>query len=326
MRKKSLALILAFAVLAGGIPVGAQIQDTDIVLSISPEHPGPNQEVIATLNSYSINLNKANIFWSVNNQEESGGIGRKSFSFRTGSSRSTTTLSVTIDTIDGQSILKTVTITPAGVDLLWEAYNAYTPPFYRGKALAPSQGIFKVTAIPNLSGQSGRINPNNLSYAWKLDGNGRPSSSGWGKNYLTFQNSYLETSNTVEVKVSDISGEVSASGRVALRTSDPKILFYQDDASLGVRWEKSLEDGFSMNPNGETIIAEPYFFSPKNIDSPQLAFDWILNGQKIEAPNPKNILSIKPDGGQSGSASIKLIVENLDTLFQKIEKEISVSF
>ena len=40
----------------------------------------------------------------------------------------------------------------------------------------------------------------------------------------------------------------------------------------------------------------------------------------------KNSLSVKPDAGQKGSALIKVVVNNIRTLFQTAEKEISVQF
>ena len=262
MQKKQLILILILIIAFTGFfaHTYAQVRDTDIILSVSPENPNPNQNVTATLSSYSIDLDKANISWSVNGQETSMGIGKKSFYFETGDVGSSSVLSATIDTVDGQSISKTMTITPAGVDMLWEGYDAYTPPFYKGKALTPSQGSFKVVAIPSLVNQYGKVDVNNLAYAWTLDGDPQPDSSGWGKSSFIFQNSYLDKGNVVEVKVSDINGNTTASGEITLQTTNPEILFYEKDPSLGTEWENALTDGFKINPNGETIVAEPYFF------------------------------------------------------------------
>lgn len=325
LRKCSvLFFILIFTLF--GFFANAQVRSTDIVLTLTPQFPNPNQNVDATLNSHTTNLDKANISWSVNGQDLNSGIGKKSFSFKVGAAGSSNVLSVTIDTIDGQSLLKTATLTPANVDMLWEAYDSYTPPFYKGKALVPNQGSFKVVAIPNLVNQSGKVNVNNLSYTWKKDGNPQPDSSGWGKNSFIFQNSYLDENNIIEVKASDISGGTTASGKTTLYTGSPKVVFYENDPSLGVKWNKALNDGFAIAPTGKTFIAEPYFFSPKNINSSELTFDWSLNGQKIETPSPKNVLSIKPDVGQSGSAIIKLSVNNINTLFQSVEKQFNVDF
>lgn len=309
-----------------GFFTNAQVRNTDVILSISPQFPSANEDVNASLNSYVTDLNKANITWSLNNQEESSGIGKKSFSFKTGEIGSSMNLSATINTIDGQSVSKTITIVVAGVDLLWEADDSYTPPFYRGKALVPSQGKFKIVAIPNIINQNGKVDANNLSYLWSKDGKTQTDSSGWGKSSLIFQNSYLDKINTVEVKVSDISGGTNTEKKIILNTTKPKILFYRNDPIFGTKWEEALIDGLTINPNGETITVEPYFFSPKNINSSNLIFNWSINGEKIQTPDFKNILSIIPEAGKSGSATIKVLINNTKTLFQEAEKQIQISF
>lgn len=309
-----------------GFRAEAQIRDTDVVLSLTPEFPVPNQNVNAILSSHTVKLDKTNISWFVNGEELNRGIGKKSFSFRTGEAGSSTVLSVAIDTIDGQSISKKMTLTPGDLDMLWEAYDAYAPPFYKGKVLTPIQGTFKVVAMPNLTNQSGKVNINNLSYVWTKDGKIQSDSSGWGKSYFILQNSYLDEENTVKVTVSNISGEANTSGKIILKTTSPKILFYENDPALGVKLERALNDGFRIGSNGKTLAVEPYFFSPKDINSEDLVFDWFLNNEKIQTPSPKNTLSVKPDAGQSGNATIKVVINNINTLFQSLEKQISVSF
>jgi hypothetical protein len=326
MQRKYKILLIILTLSFIGFFAHAQVRDTDIVLSIAPEYPGPNQNVNAVLSTHSTNLDKANISWSKDGQEGSRGIGKKTFSFSTGDSGSPTILSVMIDTIDGQSISKTMTITPGGLDILWEAADSYVPPFYKGKALVPSQGTFKVIAMPNFVNQNGKVNMNNLSYTWKKDDKVQTDSSGWGKTHFIFQNSYLDKENVVEVKVSDISGNTNASGKIILNTANPKIFFYKNNPELGVDWGNALTNGFTINPDGEILTVEPYFFSPKNINSSDLAFDWSLNGEKIATPDPKNILSIKPEAGKSGSATIKVFINNTETLFQSLEKKLQVSF
>lgn len=326
MIKKYLILILILSATFFGSLVSAQVRSTDIVLTLSPEFPAPNQNVTATLASFSTNLDKAYISWRVDSEEASGGIGKKTFYFTTTESNSSLSLIATINTIDGQSIQKTITITPTNVDMLWEASDSYVPPFYKGKALVGSQGIFKIVAMPNLTNQGAQVNMNNLSYVWSKDGDIQPSSSGWSKSSFTLQNSYLDKQNTVGVKISDISGGATASGNLTLFTSNPKIVFYENDFLLGTKWEKALTNNFQINPNGSTLVVEPYFFSPQNINSSNLTFDWSLNRERIKTPNPKNSLSVKPDAGQKGNALIKVVVNNIRTLFQTAEKEISVQF
>lgn len=328
IKKYSIPIILFFlGIFALSLPLAyAQVRSTDIVLSISPQYPKPNQSVTATLGSYVTNLDRAHISWSTNNQEISGGLGRKTFQFSTENSGSPLKLTATINTVDGQNIQKTMTITPADMDILWEAHDSYIPPFYKGKTLSGSQGAFKMVAIPSLTNQGGRVNVNNLSYVWTRDGNIQPDSSGWGKSHFIFNNSYLDRGNTIGVKVTDITGSANASGSVNLTTVQPKIVLYSNDPLLGVRWERAVGNGFRINPDGETLVAEPYFFSPKNINSTNLSFSWFLNNRQTQTPGYKNIISVRPETGQSGNTIIKIMVENTKMLFQEAEKEINVAF
>lgn len=329
MMKKGIILFSVFTVFISiffAFTAKAQLRSTDLVLTLSPAFPSPNQNVTATLASYVTSLDKAKISWSINGQESNSGIGKKSFSFTTLSAGSSMNLVANIETVDGENVQKSILINPGDIDMLWEAVDAYVPPFYKGKKLAPTQGYFKVVAIPNLTTSTGKVDPNNLSYTWTRDGNGQPNSSGWGKNAFTFKNSYLDTVNEVEVEISSISGNSNAYSKINLQTVKPKILFYQKDPVFGVKWEKALNNGFKINPEGETLIVEPYFFSPKNLSSSDLSFKWFINNQQIETPNPKNILSVKLESTQSGSAKINIAIENIRTLFQSMEKELSVEF
>lgn len=324
--KKLFKFFFLTAIIFSGIFTHAQVRDTDLVLDISPLYPNPNENVTATLTSYATNLDKAVITWSVDGQVRSEGIGKKSFFFTMAGAGTTLNISATINTLDGQSLQKSVLVTPTAVDLLWEANDSYSPPFYKGKTLVGSQGEFKVVAIPSLRNQNGAIDPDNLSYTWSKDGDMQPDSSGWGKTSFVFTNSYLDKGNSINLKVSDITGKVNASSNMDLQTSTPKVLFYEKDPALGVKWERSLNDGFIVNPSGSILVAEPYFFSPKDISTNDLTFTWYLNDGYVDTPTPKNVLSVKPEAGKSGNSIIRVVVNNVRTLFQTAEKTLNVTF
>ncbi len=313
--------VLAITLMFFAFSAHAEINSSDIVLDISPNYPAPNQSVTATLTSFVTDINKAYISWSVNGKEALSGVGKKTFSFSAGGVNTTSTLEANIQTFNGPSVVKRAGLAPAGLDLLWQAPDSYAPPFYKGKIFAGTEGTFKVVAMPNLA-----TNSANLTYVWTKDNNGAPDSSGWGKNYFIFKNNYLEKDNTVGVAISDVSGNTNATGTITLQTVPPTILFYKKDPTLGIKYEQAIENGSNINKNGETLVAEPYFFSTKNINSTDLTFDWSINGQTISTPSPKNILSIKPSGGKAGQAFIKVGINNARTLFQNLEKQINVSF
>ena len=298
----------------------AQTQTNDIVLAINPQYPKVNQGVTASVSSYTTDLNKAKISWILNGQLSIESVGQKKFSFNVGDVGTQTTIEAQIQASDGSFINKKIVISPMDIDMLWEAQDTYVPPFYKGKALIPSQGMIKVVAMPNSIGSE------KYAYNWKQDDNSKTDSSGYGKNFYSFKNSYLETSNTVEASVSDLYGNNIGAGKVTVQTSFPKILFYEKDPLLGTKWEKSLDDGFTINPNGVTFVAEPYFFSPKNLSSSVLNFKWSLGSSEISTPTTPNELSIKPENGQSGQSSVSLSIDNIKTLFLSMNKTLNVNF
>ncbi len=298
----------------------AQVQSGDIVLGINPQYPKTNEEVTASVSTFTTDLNSANISWILNGETALAGIGKKTFSFNIGTSGFQTNLEVKIETITGSTISKKLTISSSDVDLLWEAYNSYVPPFYRGKALMPIEGTMKVVAIPSSENLTG------FNYKWKQDDKSKSSSSGYEKNYYIYRNSFLEDRNTVEVTVSDLLGNGIGINKISINPILPKIIFYRKDQNLGVQWENSINDGFVVNPNGDTIVAVPYFFSSTDLSSSDLAFSWSLNGENTLIPNQKNILSIKPLNNESGSTLIKVVINNTKILFQSLEKTINVNF
>lgn len=314
MFKKGLIMFLVLSCAFFAFTVKAQLQNADISLNINPEFPKANESVFVSVETYSTDLNNARITWTLNGQKILEGMGKKSYSFKAGSSGSQSILEVQIETLDGSLIDKSVTISPSSVDMLWMAFNTYVPPFYKGKALASLEGTVKVVAIPSTRNLAG------LNYKWKKDSNTRQNESGYEKSFLIYSHNYLEDANNIKVNVSDIFGNNVGYGELSIKYGNPKIIFYEQDPILGVKWEKALGDNFNVTPNGETIVAEPYFFSNKNVNSTNYTFTWSLNGEKIATPNKINTLAIKPEDGTSGTAVIKVLISNLRTYFQEMDK------
>jgi hypothetical protein len=319
MKKKSLILLLALIYVFFAFSVKAQIKSEDVSLNINPKQPSANETVTATISSYVADLNKALISWSLNGQTVVVGVGKKTFSFKTGESGSQTVIAVKIDTANGFSTNKQITITPASIDVLWEASDSYVPPFYKGKALTSSEGIVKAVALLNSTQSSG------VSYNWKVNNKSKIDSSGYGKNFYLLKKSYLDKSNIIQVDASNLSGNTVGSGQIEIGTGNPKIVFYKKDSLLGTNWVEALQDGFFIKQSGETVVVEPYFISPKDLNSSDLNLTWSLGGSDISTPEIKNELSIKPES-KGGSSKIKVSLENIKRMFLKASREINVNF
>jgi len=183
MRNKILISISALIFTFFAFSAYAQVQNADVVIDINPKYPRANEEVKASLSSYATDLNKSKISWKLNGQISIEAVGKKDFSFTTAGVGLQTVLEAEIQTSDGSFLNKKIIITPSDIDMLWEATDSYTPPFYKGKALNTSEGMLKIVALTNSRDSAG------LSYNWKLDDTNKPDSSGYKKNYYIFKNS-----------------------------------------------------------------------------------------------------------------------------------------
>jgi hypothetical protein len=320
MFKKSLLIFSILICTFLAIKASAQIQGGDISIEISPKYPKLNEVVNISLSTFTTDLNMAKISWVLDGKTVLEGVGKKSFLLTFNNSTSSKNLEVKIETISGSVINKNIVISPSDIEILWEASNTYSPPFYKGKTLAPVEGNIKVVAIPNTT------NPAGFNYQWKQDNKNKVNSSGYEKSSYFYKNSYLEKNNSIEVIVSDLFGNSIGSNKIVITPTLPKVIFYEKNLLTGTRWEKSLSGGIKANKNGTIIKVEPYFFSQENLDSPLLAFNWFLNEEKITTPKQKNTLLIKPEEGDSGSSTITVVVNNISTLFQEIEKKLYVTF
>lgn len=304
----------------------AQIRAGDIVLSISPENPKENEQITATLTSYATNLNISYISWLTNDSLITEGVGKRTFVFNAGELNTDITLTARINTTAGDSIIKNITITPTEIDLLWEATDSYVPPFYKGKTLVASEGSYKVVAIPNVYSLGQKLNSKNLSYTWKRDGSVAQSYSGWGKDYFIFKNTYLEKENKIEVSAIDILGKVKPVGETVLTTYNPKIVFYKKDPEFGIDLKNGILNTYELGEGSTTLVATPYFFSPKNIKTNDLKFEWSIDDEKISTPENKNEINLRGEEGENGTSVIKLLINNTKTLFQELETSINVNF
>lgn len=322
LKKIFIILILTFFI---GNTSYAQISSGDVSLITNPKYPKAGDKVTAKIESYTVNLDKSYIVWKLNDEVRLNGIGKKSFSFTLGETSSQNDLSVSIESLDGKTITKSQNIIGADIDLLWEATNSYVPPFYKGKALFSREGEIKVTAMPSVNFNGNQVSPNTLSYTWEKDGNGDVKSSGFGKNFFSYKNSFLDKTNEIRVTVSDINNNVRLSESLLITPTEPKILFYKKEGE-DTKINQSIKNNFFIEKEGATFVALPYFFTPKNINSNDLRINWFVNNEQILNTVGKNQLFIKPAEGKNGNANIGVTIENVLTLFQTKNKNLIVNF
>jgi hypothetical protein len=318
-------LIAIFAISEVLFPFKAKAAESDISVSMSPENPAPGESTSISLSSYLYDLNSVLISWSVDGKNNVSGIGQKTFFVNAPSAGGETTVIATVATSDG-NLEKTITIRPVSLVLLWQADDSYTPPFYEGKALPSPQSEIKVVAMPEIKNGSSEVNPQSMLYDWQEDYNNQPDSSGYGKNYFIYESDYLDSTDNISVTASTLDQKYSADANLNITTTQPKILFYNQDPNLGTLWENALVDGNKI-AGAEVIEAAPYFISPKDIRIPLLSWNWSINDNPVTVPiYAENLLPIQTQAGVSGTSKIDLTINNTAEIFETVSKEINVNF
>lgn len=310
----SLLTFIAFSFFLS-IPLYAQLAQTDVSLEAIPDVPGPYQTVTLNLVSYAVDLNHLSITWYENGVLKLSGFGKKQFSFETKGLGVQTSVEARI--VYGTSTLvKTFIIIPSDVDLLWEAADSYVPPFYRGKALIPSQGLVKIIALPEFEATGGLQNSSGSVYTWKRNYNTVQEASGYGKNVFTFRHNYLNPAEYITVTATNATTNRVAKRSITLGTQSPKIIFYEKDPLEGIKYADALTEGLTVGTSEKTFIAEPYFFSPGTVAASELTYTWKINGAPVVPSQIKNQIVLK--SGSAGSSEISLDIKNVKYLFQTL--------
>ncbi len=299
----------------------AELSQTDVSVESIPDVPGPYESVTLNLISYATDLNRLQITWFENGVSKLSGVGKKQYSFQTKGVGEVTTIEARI-TADGSILSKRFVIKPAGVDMLWEATDTYIPSFYRGKALPSSEGVIKIVALPHFKNGSGETASDSVVYNWKRNYNSVTDSSGYGKNVFIFKQSYLNPVEQIGLTAIDNGTGSSVKKNVFVKTYTPKILFYEKDPLLGIKYEKAFNE-IDVADAEKTIIAEPYFFSPGNIFSSDLDFIWKINGSVIIPPDIRNILTVKSGG--VGESNVTLEIKNQKKIFVDTKNSLKIN-
>jgi hypothetical protein len=319
--------IFLFALLSVPIYTSAQIQNVvedDIGISVVPEVPGAFEQVTITLESYVTDLNRAYMSWQKNGKQDIYGYGKKQLSFTTGNVGESTIITVSIRTVTGEVIDHRIVVNPAEINLLWEGADAYTPPFYRGRALPTTEGLVRVVALPQIRQGGALLNAENYVFTWKRQDQVIQRSSGFNKNVFVFQKDYLNPNELIEVTAESNDTGSRARAQLAVQAFKPKILFYEKNPLTGVRFQESLKNGFSVGSSDKTVVAIPYFISPKNPLSQELTYAWKVNGEETPTSSLRNTLTIRK-GTRPGTATLEVTITSLKKLFLEEKARLNIN-
>ncbi|MFA6251255.1 MAG: hypothetical protein WC603_01350 [Candidatus Paceibacterota bacterium] len=298
-----------------------EIQEGEVNVEIIPNNPEPYQDIKINISSYATDLNKAIITWETSKGVVLSGIGKTSYSFKTGGIGSSTVFDINITPVGSMSTInKIIVITPSEVEIMWESADGYTPPFYKGKSLPISGSTVRAVAIPNTN--TIKSGSGSITYTWKSGDETQLGASGYNKNYYEFKNSMFEDVSEVTVMASSVSGNYGAEKTISIPMYKPKIVFYKKSPTEGILYSKALDKEIVMPEDEMTIVAEPYFVSLKGNEN-DFSYRWQINGQGIETPSRKTELTIRPTS-RGGYATINMIIENANELFQQVSNSLKL--
>jgi hypothetical protein len=320
-----LLLVVAFApIFVSAQTSGIQgVIDSSVSLTITPSTPGPNQAVSAVLDSSSVDLDTAIITWSVNGKKMQSGQGEKTLSLTSGSVGSETIVSANIVSTDGGSLVESVTISPATVDLMWQG-GGYVPPFYKGRTPWAGEGQITFLAIPNVLDENGNeIDPKTLIYKWTKDDTVLGESSGAGQNSLTLTDSILSLPETIEVDILTDRDTTVATQSVNLSPINPGLLVYEDNPLYGFLFNNEVGSQFTATEKEFSFVAFPLSFNAVTRDSQNLSYTWSSTGGNSQAGD--EVTYQTPDSG-SGSSQINVTVNSTSAITQSAQRNFLVQF
>jgi len=300
--------------------------DSSLYVKIDPKFPKPNQEFSVKIESYVTDLNLAETYWFKNGTLVEKGFGLNSFIFKTGGLGSSNKIDIQVKTSNKGTLTKTIEITPAEVDLFWEA-NSSVPPLYKGKALSSYQSDIKVVAIPNFVDSKGYfLNSKDLIYRWKKDMRIIADSSGIGRNVLVLKDNKIPNNQIISVEVETKDGKVLAAENLNIVYSRPEIIFYEKNPLLGSVYSKALENSFVLSNDESSIVAQPFFFSKDDIVNGNLVYKWVIDKKEIEEAQGDNIMTLtRPENG-SGSVYLNLGITNFNRIMQFASTQLKINF
>lgn len=303
-----------------------QITESDMILTVTPSNPEPNTNVTVTLNSYVVNVNNRMIQWFVNGALIEQGTGKDTFTFNSGSLGTRTRIDVIVATGAGNTVTKSIAINPIGVDLLWEATDAYAPPFYKGKKIPAPQAAITVMGIP-ITAQGRLSDQKDSVYYWSYDYDADAAASGYGKRAYVIKNSALNKAENVQVTIASASGSFQSTKEITVPTQDPQLVFYKKNSNGMILWNRGYANNASIptDANGEAnIVAEPYFFST-NLPF-ALDFTWRNQSQTF----PETSISTRAERlftmSTRGSTRISVQAENKNVLLQAANAQLQLVY
>lgn len=291
--------------------VAAQALAPDLSIDVVPSNPRPEQSTTLTARSYGSDLSQTTLSWTYNGSTVARGAGKTSIQVVAPKAGATGTITVT--TSDGTTA--TAVLRPGSVDLLWEAADAYTPPFYKGKALLPVGGLLRITAIPATGTLTGQ------SFTWKRNTSAVDAQSGFGKASIIVRNDPLNPTERISATIG--SGQFAMTNSIALAPFAPLALVYETTDGF-INYARGFTDTIPFTNTGMVLRFEPYYFSVPRSVALDISSTIAVNKEPLVMSTPTEVALSRPE--TAGQSSLTVALTTVAYSLQHIEKTFTLLF
>ena len=293
----------------------------ELNITLNPNNPKVGDTVTATVESYSIDVDKADMSWILDKKVVKNGFGEKEYTFVM--NKDYQTLLIKAVTPEGKIYAGGVSLLEKSVSIIWEGGDSYIPDWYKGKRYVSSGGNVRVMAIANISDGNNYIDNKDLVFTWEVNGAIDQKASGLGK-YYTDLNIIDEYGDSVEIAVTVKPRLTSDSIKeyIKINTVPANVLLYEKDPVYGVI-KRLLGSEIKVNKKEIEIVAEPFFYSVDSFKLNNMKYVWSINGKQQQGNNFSRVFKL---GEKSGYAVMGIYVEHIKKLMQDSKREIKINF
>lgn len=253
-----------------------------VYYNVSPSKPNIGDNVELEAQMYGTPVKNSIFVWKIDGVifKEGGGENRANFTLS-----KKTKIDLKITTESGFIIERSFDFDPKKIIIIWES-RTYTPPFYKGKSFFTPESTVILNAI-NLDQENPLTNKRN-NYVWKRDSTVLGKQSGVGYSSLAHEDDILGIEPLFKVTLSNIKSfnDTSTSNNsfnnealLRVRSLPTEIISYEKSPLLGVLFNKTIKNTYSLDKTETTIVSYPLNYSFSSLFSG--LYTWYINDVKI---------------------------------------------
>ena len=319
MRLFAILFLLALAPFTADAQIIPTLE-SPIEIRAIPAVPAPGQAVTLTAANVN-NKNSTTFIWTVDGRVVEQGLGLDQITLRSGTIGSRTSVSVTVRNGSETVGTKTYTLVPGELDIVWEA-NTYTPPFYIGRPVPTGDSLITIATIPSAIVNGTRLNASSLSYQWYINNSQTPYQTGYGLSSISITPPLFDSAFSVRVVASTPDGSFSLQGTEIIVPQTPETLLYQKHPLLGVLFNRALSTGFLLPDEEVTLRLFPLFLSGVG----NAVYSWKVNNDSVDTSDAPRELTLRKTGSGVGFARVSAMFEVENSLYERAEQNVEITF